>query len=468
MSSYNEHKVSTPGDEKVSADRGAGLRRRLSAGGVLVVGATLAAGLTTPAGAAAPVAKVPSWPSVVSLMPQFMQANATRSTSELSARIDRKLTKRIKKAALGSDVTMRVEDLSSGKKLWAKKGNQAQVPASTMKLATALAVLSVRKDSYTLKTTVRRAPGSRDITLIGGGDPLLSSGNLDELAKSTAQAVRAQGLPEKKLRLNYDASLFSWASLPSGWPSSYFSNYVARPSALSRDRRKVGDPAKDAAVYFRDRLYVHGLKKGDLRGKVYQNAPEAGASVVASYDGHDVGDALWRMLRYSDNSVAELMIRHVALARGEATTSTGSANAVQAQLRLLDVPVKKSVFIDGSGLSRNNRLTAKTLTGILRASFSPQKTHLSSPYRNWSLPIAGQSGTLSTRFKSSRTRCANGLVVAKTGTLTGVIALSGVAVGDDGRHRAFSVLVNNRPSGRSVTETRERVDQLATTLTGCK
>ena len=463
MSRLNELNVSKPQDRQ-----GSTRRRTLRAGGALVIGVALTASLSPSASAATPVSKVPSWPSVVSLMPSFLQADATRSTSELTARIDRKLTKRIKKAALGSDVTMRVEDLSSGKKLWAKKGNEAQIPASTMKLATGLAVLSVRKDTYKLKTTVRRASGSRDITLVGGGDPLLSSGNLDELAKSTAQAVRAQGLPEQKLRLNYDASLFAWASLPSGWPSSYFSNYVARPSALSRDRRKVSDPAKDAAVYFRDRLRVHGLKKSDLRGKVSNNVAEVGASTVAVYDAHDVGDALWQMLRFSDNSVAELMIRHVALARGGATTSTGSANAVRAQLSLLEVPVKKSQFVDGSGLSRNNRLTGKTLTGILRASFSNQKTHFSSPFRNWSVPIAGQSGTLSTRFKSSRTRCASGLVAAKTGTLNGVIALSGVAVGDDGRHRAFSALVNNRPGGRSVSETRERVDQLATTLTGCK
>jgi D-alanyl-D-alanine carboxypeptidase/D-alanyl-D-alanine-endopeptidase (penicillin-binding protein 4) len=439
---------------------------RSAAAGAVIFGLTTA--LVAPANAASPTAKIPSWPNVTSLMPASMQAPATRSTTDLQARLRRKLPKRISKAPLGPNVTMRVEDLSTGKKLWARKSSRAQIPASTMKLATALAVLSVRMDTYQLRTTVKRATGSRNITLVGGGDPLLSSANLDELAKSTASAVKAQPLPERKLRLSYDASLFSWASLPSGWSSYYMGSYVARPSALSRDRRKVSNPAQDAAIYFRDRLRVHGLGKSVLRSKISSGISEAAATQVAVYDSHDVGDALWQMLRYSDNSVAELMIRHVALARGEATTSSGSAAAVRAELGRLDLPIKRVQIADGSGLSRSNRLPAKTLTGIVRASFTPDKTQLSSPYRNWSVPIAGRSGTLTSRFGTPATKCANGLVIAKTGTLNGVISLSGIAVGQDGRHSAFSILVNDRPGGHSVSQTRERVDRLATTLTGCK
>ena len=60
-----------------------------------------------------------------------------------------------------------------------------------------------------------------------------------------------------------------------------------------------------------------------------------------------------------------------------------------------------------------------------------------------------------------------GLLRAKTGTLFDTIGLSGLAVGKDGRLKAFSYLVNSRPQKVSPLTTRRNVDKLAATVTGC-
>ncbi len=250
-----------------------------------------------------------------------------------------------------------------------------------------------------------------------------------------------------------------------GWPSSYIGSYVARPLALMRDRRKVNNPAWDAANYFRTRLKARGIP---VRNKVESASAVSATESLATFSEHDVNAALWQMLRYSDNTVAEVMIRHVALARGESTSTTGAPASVRAELKTLSIPMGRAAFHDGSGLSRSDKLPAKTLAAIVRASADPNRPDLSSPYREWSVPIAGWTGTLSSRFGSRRTKCAQGLVMAKTGTLSNVISLSGIAAGNDGTHRAFAIHVNNKPSRYSSSATREHVDRIAAAITGCK
>ena len=87
--------------------------------------------------------------------------------------------------------------------------------------------------------------------------------------------------------------------------------------------------------------------------------------------------------------------------------------------------------------------------------------------RDGAFAVAGVSGTLAPRFLryvTSPTSCAVGLVQAKTGSLSGVISLSGFARGADGQVKLFSFLLNHVPS---TLKTRRAVDRLASTITGC-
>ena len=89
---------------------------------------------------------------------------------------------------------------------------------------------------------------------------------------------------------------------------------------------------------------------------------------------------------------------------------------------------------DGSGLSRRNRVATSTLLGLLQHAAGPEGEALRSLVTG--MPVAGFTGSLTYRFAEGPP-VARGLVRAKTGTLTGVHALAGFAVGRDGEPMVF-------------------------------
>jgi len=94
---------------------------------------------------------------------------------------------------------------------------------------------------------------------------------------------------------------------------------------------------------------------------------------------------------------------------------------------------------DGSGLSRDNRLSARVLVEVLRAA---DRHFELAPDLLAALPIAGRDGTFKKRAGASRDR-----LRAKTGLLTGVTALTGMARTAGGRDVIFSILANGYTQG---------------------
>jgi D-alanyl-D-alanine carboxypeptidase/D-alanyl-D-alanine-endopeptidase (penicillin-binding protein 4) len=119
---------------------------------------------------------------------------------------------------------------------------------------------------------------------------------------------------------------------------------------------------------------------------------------------------------------------------------TGGREWIAKFLTDLDIPAEEFVIDDGSGLSRQNRLTACALSKILLDLYRS---------RNWelfqaSLAVAGEEGTIDKYFNETKYR---GKIHAKTGYISGVRALSGVCLTDTGPY-LFSVL-SNGPKGLS-------------------
>jgi serine-type D-Ala-D-Ala carboxypeptidase/endopeptidase (penicillin-binding protein 4) len=126
----------------------------------------------------------------------------------------------------------------------------------------------------------------------------------------------------------------------------------------------------------------------------------------------------------SDNDYAQTLFDYI-----------GGANVAKSALSQLGLDPKSYRLADGSGLSRSNIATPRSLVSMLRAMyFSPN----GQVFEN-SLPIAGISGTLLNRMRLSP---AEGKVHAKTGTLTGVRALSGYLEHPQSGLLVFSILVN--------------------------
>lgn len=157
----------------------------------------------------------------------------------------------------------------------------------------------------------------------------------------------------------------------------------------------------------------------------------------------------------SNNLFAELVFRSLARAvAGEGSPEAG-ARAVRAALSAIGVDLTGVVQLDGSGLSNDNRVSAGTFVSVLdRMASSPRWPEF------WtSLPEAGQRRGLGRMYGTP----AAGNLRAKTGTIEGVSALSGMVRSEDGERLAFSLLVNE---ARSTTRAKRVENQVGALLAG--
>jgi serine-type D-Ala-D-Ala carboxypeptidase/endopeptidase (penicillin-binding protein 4) len=399
--------------------------------------------------------------AVAAVLPATGAGAATAPLSATDQMVNDRLGIRVTDARLGPDLAGVVTDVETGQTIWAHHRNERQLPASNVKILTAVTALESFGPAHRFRTTVVQGSTARRFVLVGAGDPSLSRADLRVLATQTVAAARAAGLTW--VRVDIDDSLFPTPRLAHGWKSSYVTADVSPVRALVVDQHRRWDTSIDAGQVFAQVLERKGL---DVRRAVSRVTAAAGSPLVAETYGDDLASTVAYMLRTSDNDVAEVLHRMVAVETGYRPTWPGAAAAQVAALARLGVAVAPGSVYDGSGLSRADRLRPSELVAALRTAFDPAHPNLASLQRG-SLAVAGVSGTLAPdylRYVTAPTRCAAGLIEAKTGSLRGVITLSGFARGADGRVKLFSFLLNQVSSTLS---TRRAVDRLATTVTGC-
>ncbi|KOU94685.1 D-alanyl-D-alanine carboxypeptidase [Streptomyces sp. XY593] len=359
--------------------------------------------------------------------------------------------------ALGTVRTASVVDTATGQVLYDSGAREAMTPASTVKIATAAAVLAALGPEHRIRTTVVPGTTPGQIVLVGGGDPSLtakkkspagSGGSLVALAADAAQALKAAGTDT--VTLGYDDSLYTG---PARHPIGMNPN-IAPVTALAADEGRpddstsgpvdrTDDPSGAAARAFRTLLAERGVK---VTAEPVRAKAAAGAQPLAVTQSTPVAGLVERMLTNSDNDIAEALARQTALASGQPASFEGAEKAVTARLAGLGVDMTGSRFADGSGLNRADKVSAGLLTGLLAKAADPQHPELRPVLTG--LPVAGFTGTL--RARNAGTSPAAGLVRAKTGTLTGVNSLSGTVVDSTGRLLAFAFLTANSPGAEGA------------------
>jgi len=141
------------------------------------------------------------------------------------------------------------------------------------------------------------------------------------------------------------------------------------------------------------------------------------------------------MDRESDNFTAELLLKQLGAVELDRGTSAAGASVVMQRLAEAGVPMAGVRIVDGSGLSRLDRLTANAVAGILKVAWSDPTVKAAFVA---ALPVAGVNGTLEDRLRQPPTR---GRVLAKTGTTSDASALSGYVT----TRFVFTVLQNGHP-----------------------
>ena len=365
-------------------------------------------------------------------------------------------------------LSVMVADRESGNILYSNDADHATSPASVAKLFTAVAALRVLGPEYRMTTSVVDG-GNGELWLVGGGDPTItrspgnnyygSSHSIQELAATAISALPHQPIASVHIDDSRYSAFTRWDNSwrTNGWALGYVAPITSLQVDGDRDTpslrlgRRSTDPSGRAGAWF----------AGELSQLTGNHVAVAGSSVappgpvVASVSSAPVSELIAIMLLDSDNTLAEVLAREVALERESDSIDRAFHEALYEEGSFPE----GVYFQDGSGLSPLTTLTARAIVDLLGVIDGDETLE---PILG-DLPIAAETGSLRKRFKVVGAEVA-GRVFAKTGSIQGVRSLAGVIDAGEKGELLFSINV----SGAQVSDSsRDIIDSLVEEIYSC-
>jgi D-alanyl-D-alanine carboxypeptidase/D-alanyl-D-alanine-endopeptidase (penicillin-binding protein 4) len=429
-------------------------------------------------------------------------ACATARTQSLARRIDTiRHRPQLAGAIWGVDV---VDD--TGRTIYAHNEKTLLIPASNRKLFAAATVASCETLDRQIATELWR--DGDDLVIRGGGDPSLGGRwafDRDAVFAPFVAALKQRGIAEVR-DVIADVSLFDRVTIPSTWKvGNLGSDYAVPTDALAYNENVVGvvadhcatpvvvadpsfvpananvacgrgepsvrsdaanaiamigpmqehfqtlagiaDPALYAAQALRDVLQRAGIR---VTGKVIVNAaPRNWQERIATIESPPLWQLLSVVLKPSQNLYAEMLFK--GLSAGAQSASYEASEDIERRFLTSEagVPGSDFRFVDGCGLSPDDLVTPRALVTILRWMDEPSRRAA------WWMMLArpGDEGTLRRRLLPFADR-----MRGKTGSISGVNALSGILKMPNGTHRYFSIIVNHNAGDSS--DARKAIDAI--------
>lgn len=198
----------------------------------------------------------------------------------------------------------------------------------------------------------------------------------------------------------------------------------------------VYQPSMFTLRLLKERLQINGIT---VTGSLLLDSTTSSETHGMEFS-HPIDSIIHRINKESDNIAAENILKILGAEYFHTIGSTESGlQAVREYLDHVGIDTSAITLVDGSGVSLYNAVTPNTIVGLLMKQHQNQRT-FNRFYE--SLPVAGTDGTLRYRMRGTT---AEGNVHAKTGSLTGVSALSGYATTKSGTLLAFSFLAEYFP-----------------------
>lgn len=330
-------------------------------------------------------------------------------------------------------------DLRTGAVVYSRNQSLSLIPASNQKLPVAYAALALLGPGYRFHTevvgrgTLVGDVWHGDLWLRGFGDPTLEPSDLEALAAEVA----SWGIRRVDGAVIGDESWFDARRIAPGWKQSFYIEESPPLSALVADRgryrgRTSANPALAAASLFRQALEAKDVR---VAGRTRRGVLTMVGLPLARDVSEPLADVVKFMGRESDNYTAEVLVKQLGALYAEGGSTAAGVRVMRGALEAAGVPLAGVRLVDGSGLSRLDRLTATALVALLEAGLA--EGELRDAFLA-SFAVAGVNGTLEDRLER---RPARGQVIAKTGTTSTASALSGFV-----RDRyVFAILQNGRP-----------------------
>lgn len=330
----------------------------------------------------------------------------------------------------GLRVTAGLWDLPSGKLLEGHQTDLALVPASTTKVVSTYALLKTWKPNFELETEVwgdlQGGTVQGDLVFKGSGDPAFTNERIWMLA----QDLRAKGLARVRGRIRLDQSAFDGQHYGNGWGNTTSDTTPpVLPLSVNHNRDENGRIVRNP-----ERLAVDVLTRILRESGI---AVEGGSAApgemrkIAALASPPLRQMIQGINKFSNNFAIEMLVKRF----GDGAWPRGIARIQDFYRTVLDLGPDKIALTDGSGLSKDNRLSARTLAIVLRAGWNDFEV---GPEFVDSLKIIGgepwelkvQDANLTRRI-----RC-------KTGHLNKVDSVCGYLQTLDGKLRVFAIILN--------------------------
>lgn len=361
---------------------------------------------------------------------------------------------------------------SGGQVIFEHQPDLPVIPASNMKILTAVAALEALGPDFTFQTRIAAATEPNadgvlegDLFVIGGGDPILMTDAYAQLqprpdsdvrtdANDLADQTVAANLSEIRGGIRVDESRYDTERSVDGWPQrfldqgqvgvlgaaviddgfvgfadGYASQDVPRnvdPPPLPR----AAEPAAQFGEVFDDLLEARNVLIASGASAVTELPDDLVDLVV--WDSPPLSDIVAQMLVNSDNTTAELLVKEIGFAESEQGSTTAGTLAMSALLRNAGLADGGLFALDGSGLSEGDQVTCQLVHDALE--LPEHKAVLRA-----GMPVAGESGTLARSFRGTP---GEGAIRAKTGYLARSSALSGYFTTQRGVELTFSLIIN--------------------------
>ncbi len=326
------------------------------------------------------------------------------------------------------------------------------IPASNQKLLVAAVALQVLGPDHRFRTELQSVPPfdgviAGNVYLIGGGDPVLRTADVpDPLRFPSFNTTALEPLADQLVTLGVttidgdivgDGSRYDdefrvpdWGADTTNVDAGPYDALLVNDGLISNGNYGL-NPSRSAARIFYDLLVARGIKiSGSAANETRPD--DAGFTTLALIESRPLTDVLVELLHTSDNNTAEMLVKEIGHVSTGAGTRQAGLDTIRSTLGDWGVPLGGVELRDGSGLSRNNRVTCDALTVIMSA------TPVADELRNL-LPVAGRDGTMAQQLLGTE---AEGRLQAKTGTLTGVKALTGSQMSASRVRVDFSVILN--------------------------
>ena len=352
-----------------------------------------------------------------------------------------------------ADFQAQVVNARTGEVLFDRGGDTSSRTASVLKVMTSAAALAALGPDHRATTTVVAGSTPGSVVLVGGGDLTLTrlptgtesvyagAPHLDELARQTLAAWQANPANPPITSLVLDDSFFGGPGWEPSWDElERRAGSMPDITALQVDGDR-DDPTRHTSTRSTDPVGRAGEAFAAALGgglSVSLGTAPAGAEQLAAVRSQPVSVLIGQSLIVSDNALAEMLARLVAVESGAGNTFGALQQSVVAALGSYGVDTTGIVIADGSGLSNNNAVPPSYLTRLF-VKINDRDGDLGVIFDG--LPIAGgPTGSLSydDRFTGDNA-IADGAVFAKTGWIDTGYTLSGIIRAADGTPLTFAV-----------------------------